>query len=165
MKRHPKKRPHLTAHALWQRGATVHADVDAVLPAAVNLPLRYWRERMLFWNAPDDQVHHLTQGRFPARLVRRKTHPVFALQALPDIVGFRVCPCSSARPWRIPSYRYIRKDCILEHTGKRTDRDSFLVEEVIFNIPAGLAFKLRFGGQVPPECLTTVGDRRNGVSS
>lgn len=71
MKRHPKRKPLLSARALWQRGGTVHADVDAVLAAAV--------------------------------------------------------------------------------------------EEVIFNIPADLAFQLRFGGQVRPECLKTVGDRRDRV--
>jgi hypothetical protein len=94
----------------------------------------------------------LSEGLFPAGPITG-THPVFSLQAQPDGVGFRVCPCSSKRPYHEKNPRYIRKGCRLLHTGHTLDRNSYLLEMIQFNIPRSIATELRFMGQVPEDCI------------
>jgi hypothetical protein len=144
----------LTSKDLWRLNRAASRHLEDVLGATVNLPLRYWRADMLFSGAPDDRLHDLTAGLFPLRLVKKKTHPLFCLQVLPDAVGCRVCPCTSSRPRRAIPRRSIRQGCILAYTGQIMDRESYLVDEILFNVPADLAFKLRFRGLVPEKCLS-----------
>jgi len=130
---------------------------EALLPLAKRVPLRYWCKGMLFAGAGDDSVSRLTAGKFPKRLVTGMTHPVYALRALQGQVGFKVCPCSSHKPFDAGACRYIAKGCRLLHTGRETDRNSYLVEAVCFNIPRSMAPRLRFMGQVPDSCLKSGG--------
>ena len=134
---------------------TAESDLEEVLCSVRNLPLRFWRERFLFFGARDADLFSLTDSRFPGKLVRRKAHPVFALRALPDGAGFKVCPCTSKSPYAGSERRFIQEGCRLRYTGYVTDRESFLLENISFNIPPSIAYGLRFRGQVPSECLMT----------
>ena len=140
---------------LWQSKRTVTADthLELVLGSAHNLPLKYWKSNSFFFDAKDQELHRLTDGAFPKKLAARKSHPVFALYSLPNGIGFKVCPCSSKKPFDCSEFRFIAKDCRLEHTGYKMDRNSYLVESVEFNIPRSLAYKLWFKGLVPASCL------------
>lgn len=148
--------PRRSGRDLWRRGRNARDHLDDVLVTGARLPLRYWRPLMFFHGAPDETLAILTDGGFPGRLVPGKAHPVISLEALPDGVGFRACPCSSARP-RLPGrHRFIRRGCLLGATGHEMDRDSFLVEAFRFNIPADVAYALRFRGEVPEDCIARV---------
>jgi hypothetical protein len=131
---------------------TAERDLEAILGSVTGLPLLYWKERMFFRGLPDRAALNLSEGRFPAGPIRG-THPVFSLQAQPDGVGFRVCPCSSKRPYHADNCRYIRKGCRLLYTSHTMDRSSYLVEKIPFNIPRSMATELRFMGQVPEDCI------------
>jgi hypothetical protein len=150
---------------LWQPSRTASRHLEDVLGATVNLPLRYWRPNMLFSGAPDDRLRRLTAGLFPLRLVKNKTHPLFCLHVLPDTVGCRVCPCTSSQPRRGVPQRFIRRGCVLSFTRRIMDRDSYLVDEIVFNLPADLAFRLRFRGRVPEECLIDGSPQNREVDS
>lgn len=134
------------------RTMTAEKDIEAVLGSVTNLPLRYWKEKMFFRGLPDKSAFQLTAGQFPVRPTSG-SHPVFSLKALPEKAGFRVCPCSSKRPFSRETCRFIGKGCLLLHTGFAIDRDSFLIEKFQFNIPRSQAHRLRFLGEVPEECL------------
>ena len=143
----------------WSRAQptlTAERDLDAVLCAVRSLPLRYWRERMIFLGLKDTRFRELSEGLFPAKATRHGTHPLYSLKKLPDGIGFRVCPCSSKRPFGERPYRYIKNGCVLLHTGEVLDRTSHLVESIRFNIPSSEAYALHFLGEVPPECLKQV---------
>ena len=151
----------LQASSLWStspRGMTADRHLEAVLGSVTRLPLPHWKDGMFFKGFPDESAWELSGGRFPAGPIRG-THPVFSLKAQPDSVGFRVCPCSSKRPYHGETVRYVRKGCCLLHTGHIVDRNSYLVEECRFNIPRSLAAELRFLGQVPEDCIAH--DRRS----
>ncbi len=110
---------------------------------------------MLFRGAPDSGLREAT-GVFPATFRSPQgTHPLFVLERLPGL-GHRVCPCSSKR---FGARRHIRAGCELAYTGRRMDRDSYLVESCTFNLPRTPAFlePLRFLGLVPPDCLEDCG--------
>ena len=132
---------------------TARNNLDAILPVARNLPIDYWRSGFWFRGAPDETLHSLTGGLFPHAVQEKKTHPVYALKALPGKAGFRVCPCSSKRPYRASVFRFIREGCVLKHKNYIMDRNAYLIESVIFNIPASLASHLYFAGEVPEECI------------
>lgn len=144
----------LTGKRLWGRG-TVTADsaLDLVLSSTRNLPIRYWQERFLFFGAEDENVHLITAGAFPVKLVPNKSHPVLALAPMPGGVGWRVCPCSSKRSFGGPQGHYIRQGCRLDYTRHEMDRDSYPVWKVVFPFPASRAGRLLFKGQVPEECF------------
>jgi|GEM_PF-733335 len=149
-----KDRP-LPIH-LWSRKSgslTAARDLEAVLCSVIRLPVQYWRPRFLFFGAPDQKLQHLSGGTFPAVLLPGKSHPVFTIEALPDGAGAAVCPCSSKKPYGAGAFRYIRKSCRLLHTQREMDRNSHLVEAVRINIPAALAMRLHFAGEVPPACI------------
>jgi len=133
--------------------SAVDRNIEKILGAVTNLPLRYWKPHMFFTGAKDMELASLTQGHFPAKKIKRKTHPIFSLEQLPLNTGFRVCPCSSKMPFQQKGFRFIRKGCSLLHTGHVMDRNSYLIEKVIFNIPSSVAYRLRFRGEVPGKCL------------
>ncbi|MBW1735827.1 MAG: hypothetical protein JRJ71_15835 [Deltaproteobacteria bacterium] len=114
---------------------------------------------MFFTGARDIELVGLTDGRFPATPRRRGSHPVFSLGRLPQNAGCAVCPCSSRRPYGRSEYLWIREGCTLLHTGYVMDRDSFIIKRLRFNIPAGIAYGLRFRGEVPDTCIESTGDR------
>ena len=134
------------------RTMTAQKDLEAILGSVAGLPLPYWKERMFFRGLPDRSALNLSGGRFPAGPIRG-THPVFSLTPQPNGVGFKVCPCSSKKPYHQGKFRYIRKGCRLIYTGHTLDRNSYLVEKVQFNIPRSIAVELRFMGQVPEACI------------
>ncbi|MFH1351731.1 MAG: hypothetical protein ABII26_12480 [Pseudomonadota bacterium] len=141
---------------IWEQAGEAeypYKEIEAILGSVIRLPVKYWKPRMLFFGAEDRELLDLTSGRFPAGQVTKKKRPVFSIESLPQRSGFRVCPCSSQIPYRKKKYRYIEKDCQLMHTGHVTDRKSYLIEEVSFNIPPSVASRLRFYGEVPKECL------------
>jgi hypothetical protein len=143
---------------LWSskpRTPTAFRDLDAVLGAVVNLPIKYWRPNFFFSGAPDDRLSELSGGGFPAVTVPGKSHPVFTLHPVPDHVGFAVCPCSSKRPFDATGHRFIGQGCRLKHTGHVMDRNSYLVEKIRLNIPSDTGYRLRFRGEVPEECIQT----------
>ena len=132
--------------AIWK-------NIEQTLGAVNRLPLQYWKPNMFFVGAQDKTLSELTQGRFPAKQSKRKTHPVFSLEQLPFQTGFKVCPCSSRPPFQQNRCHYIKKGCRLKHTDHLMDRNSYLIEQVTFNIPSSVAFRLRFRGEVPDECV------------
>jgi hypothetical protein len=153
-----KKSNRLDGKELWSAGfgsLTAGNDLDIVLGSVKNLPLKHWRRNLLFFNFRDEDFLEMTGGQFPAKLVKDKAHPVFSLKPRPGNAGFRVCPCSSKRPFNSRDYRYIVKGCRLLHTGYTMDRHSYLIENLRFNIPASIAGTLRFKGEVPEEGLKT----------
>jgi hypothetical protein len=111
---------------------------------------------MIFLGLKDTRFRDLSEGLFPAKATRGGTHPLFSLKKLPDGIGFKVCPCSSKRQFGEGPLRYIKKGCVLLHTGEALDRASHLVESIRFNIPSSEAFRLRLLGEVPPECLRQI---------
>ncbi len=132
---------------------TLTKNVEAVLGAVSHLPLKHWQPHMFFTGAKDEDLSGFTKGQFPKTVVSRKTHPVFSLRKLPASVGFTVCPCTSSRPFNLAGFRWINRGCKLRHTNHEMDRDSFLIEKVRFNIPPSVAYRLRFRGEVPDQCL------------
>lgn len=147
------KSTRLTAKSLWKSAPIASKNMDLILGSLKNLHLRYWRDNFFFKGAPDSELIHLTKGFFPRDLIPYKTHPIFSLQKLPDYAGFRVCPCSTRKFYHRNAYRYLKKGCVLKHTGKTLDRDSRLVESIYFNIPQSFASRLRFFGEVPETCI------------
>lgn len=135
---------------------TAATGLEAILVEGARLPLRYWRSRFFFTGGRDPDLFEATGGRFPVTPVADKTHPVFAIKPLPDGAGCRVCPCSSKKPFRKADRQKARSipgGCVLNHTGFVTDRRSYLIESVTFNIPASVARNLRFRGEVPETCI------------
>jgi hypothetical protein len=150
-----REKPRRAAISIWgpQKTDARRRPVDLALlgEGITRLPPPYWRERMVFQGARDQDLRVVT-GEFPATFHKeRLTHPIFVLIALSDF-GYKVCPCSS-RNWGVS--RFIRKGCILEITRKEQDRNSYLVEQFAFNLPSDPAFTegLFFLGQVPETCL------------
>ena len=129
-------------------------DLDRLADGIKMLPPSYWKERMFFFAASDRRLKAATKA-FPARINRhRGTHPLFVMRVIPE-VGSRLCPCST-KCWYVK--RFISKGCRLEITGKVTDRDSYLVEDLSFILPQDPAFwkPLRFAGRVPEACIEKV---------
>jgi hypothetical protein len=151
MKRIPKPE---TFWSFRKTPPTAERNLDLILPSAVSLPLTYWRERFLFNHALDEELFHQTSGLFPARIVPGKSHPVFTLKRLDDGMGFKVCPCTSKIPRGHVQYRFIRNGCVLKYSEIKTDRDSYILHWLFFNIPRSMALKVRFQGEVPKSCLS-----------
>ena len=144
--------------SLWQRktgSAVAPKEPDRGLSTAIYLPLQRWRKNFLFFGAKDEKLLVLTGGNFPAKLEPEKVRPVICLGVMPDAVGCKACPCSTRNPFSGGKFRYVSEGCTLRHTGKRTKRRSFLVEQFTFPVPQSLAIDLLFWGEVPPECLKT----------
>jgi len=155
-----KKAAALEITDLWpmqSRSLTAEKSLDRVLGATLNLPLKYWRPRFYFTGAPDETIHELSGCEFPAAKppaqLFHHTHPILALKSLPGTVGFKVSPCSSQKPYRRGRFRYIRAGCRLRYTDHVMDRDSYIIDNVRFNIPPSVAYRLRFFGEVPEACL------------
>ena len=157
-----KRLSNLEGMDLWAKkpaSLTAAQHLDTVLGSVRNLPLRYWRSGFYFVRADDEKLLKLTSGHFPKKLVPRKSHPIYTLHQLPDQTGFKVCPCSSKRPFNKSRFRYIKKGCRLMHTHDQMDRDSFVIEAVKFNVPPSMAYRLLFKGEVPAECLQSGGSK------
>lgn len=146
----------LTPQTFWSTHpcqTVLQENIENVLGAVVHLPLKYWKEKMFFVGALDDELAEFTRGRFPASVVPGKSHPVFALKPVPGRIGFVVCPCTSKKPRKSESFFFIIIGCELLHTGMCMDRNSYILEEIRFPIPRSLAFAIRFLGEVPERCL------------
>ncbi len=114
------------------------------------LPVSLWSENMLFHGAKDLWLRQMT-GCFPAGLHKNSnTHPVFLLSAISNI-GFKFCPCSS----KFNTGKYIVRGCILDMTGRKTDKTSYILEKYSFNLPVNPQNRpdIRFLGKVPEQCL------------
>ncbi len=139
---------------LWKGEAsapTAAKNLDLVLGSAFRLPLAFWRENFLFAGMADESLMTETNGLFPIKPREKGTHPVFALRPLPSGIGFAVCPCST-KSWQ-NKHRWIEKGTRLLHTNRETDRRSYLIEDISFNMPASVASRLRFQGEVPPDAI------------
>jgi len=147
------KNDNLSGKSLWKTTPTGARNLDMVLGSVVKLPLTYWRDHFFFMGADDAELFERSTGKFPKTSHPGKTHPIFSLKALPNHAGYRVCPCSSRKPFGRYGYRYIRKGCRLRFTNHEMDRDSYLVENILLNLPPTIAIKLRFKGEVPNICL------------
>jgi len=146
----------LTPQTFWSSNpyqTALQDNVENVLGAVAHLPLKYWKEKMFFMGALDEKLAEFTEGRFPARVVSGKSHPVFSLKPLLSRIGFIVCPCTSRKPRKSESFLFIITGCELLYTRRRIDRNSYILKEVRFPIPCSLAFALRFLGEVPERCL------------
>ena len=146
----------LTPQTFWSSHShqmALQDNVENVLGAVAHLPLKYWKEKMFFMGALDDELAQFTGGQFPARVVPGKSHPVFSLKPIPGRIGFMVCPCTSRKPLKSEPYIYIITGCELLHTRMRMDRNSYILREIRFPIPRSLAFALRFLGEVPERRL------------
>jgi len=134
---------------------TADKNLVAVLGATKNLPMRYWRPNFWFTGARDDVLYEMTSGVFPVKPLPGKTHPVLCVKPLPHGVGAKVHPCSSKKPWKRKSQkpRYIRKGCILLHTGFQINKDSYLLEKIQMTMSSSMALDLHFRGGVPAECI------------
>lgn len=132
---------------------TAQSNLELVLTVNAHIPLKLWRKNFWFSGAEDETLHFLTGGEFPRDIVPGKTHPVLALKTLDHGVGCSVCPCSSSKPRGAATFRFIRKGCILRHTGHVMDRNSYLVDRLAFSIPSSLAYKVHFKGEVPQLCV------------
>ena len=158
--RHQWEKRLLSAKKLWSSAPTARLKLDLVLGAAVNIPLKYWRDYFFFSGAADLVLYGYSTERFPKTPKRYKTHPIFTLRRLPGGIGYRVCPCSSQKPYYQKKYRFISKGCRLNHTNHRMDRDSYIIDQIVFNLPPSEAMRLRFRGQVPSKCIVERGGNR-----
>jgi len=139
-------------------GMSASNNLSAVLVNGAKLPLRFWRSRFYFTGAGDLEIFPLTGGRFPAKPISGKTHPIFVLEMLPNGAGSRVCPCSSKKPRNRRDKRSIREGCPFLYTGFVSDKRSYLIESITLNIPTSIAYSLRFRGEVPESCIETADD-------
>lgn len=132
---------------------TATNDLDLILPSATSLPLVHWRKNFFFKGMKDDHLADLTQGDFPAIPKKQGTHPVFAVKPVLNQIGFVVCPSSSQS--QHPRVPWIEKGTRLLHTHHEMDRRSYLITHIQFNMPASMATKLRFQGEVSPSDIIT----------
>ena len=152
------KTSHHNSNSFWAHRSNadvISKNVERISGAVTHLPLAHWKEKMFFVGAEDRELDNLTEGKFPAKVVHRKTHPIFSLRSLPGGCGFVVCPCSSKRPYSQKTIHLIREGCKLIHTGYVMDRTSYLVDHIRFSIPRLVAYSLWFKGEVPNECIVT----------
>lgn len=117
-----------------------------------SIPLKYWQPGYQFIGLSDYKLYQLTRGAFPRKL-EIKTRPLHSLEGLPHNVAYKVCPCSSKRPFDMLKVRFVREGCRLLHTNHFVDRKSYLIENVTFNIPSSMYRELRFIGEVPEDCI------------
>lgn len=114
------------------------------------LPQSMWEESMLFFGARDEILKGIT-GSFPATRVPGRTHPLF-IERQKDILGHRICPCSSKSKKRRP---YIHKGCVLEPTKRMIERKTYILSHLAFSLPLGQSWtsELTFMGLVPDYCI------------
>lgn len=148
-----------------KKSVSAEKNLSLILGSVTRLPLKYWQNSFFFTGAGDHELLTHTAGEFPKTTINGKTHPIFSLSPLPNNAGFRVCPCSSSRPFFSRIYRWIKKGCRLEYTGHRMDKNSHLIDTIWFNVPGAMAGKVRFRGKVPAACIVTAerADRRDSV--
>ncbi|MCP4110918.1 MAG: hypothetical protein GY749_36255 [Desulfobacteraceae bacterium] len=125
-------------------------NLHKIGPGIKNLPPAQWETRMSFSGADDIKLKSLTRNKFPHTC--KETHPIFILKVIGNL-GHEVCPCTSS-PF-IKKGRFIKKGCQLEYIGNITDKNSYLVEDYRFTLPADPEFrrKLKFRGRVPEACI------------
>ena len=149
----------LKAKSPWGKESktlTAADNLEMVLAAVKNLPIKYWQPSYFFSGAGDEILSGMSDGEFPKKIVPGKTHPIFSLKPIQGNAGYEACPCSSSKPYGRGHFRYIQKGCRLGYTGHIMDRNSYLVESIRLNIPRSVAFELRFKGEVPGSCLKEV---------
>jgi hypothetical protein len=143
--------------SLWSGGGCFAASrPDGHFNLTFNdpVPLRHWRPNYRFIGLSDPRLYFLSRGAFP-RKVEPKTRPLHSLGGLPHNVAYKVCPCSSKRPFDMRRVRYVRAGCRLLHSNAVVDRNSYLIENVTLNIPSSMYRELKFRGEVPEECIET----------
>ncbi len=134
-------------------------DAENVMVAGARLPMDYWEGGWVFrgiedlaWRAITTAEETGSEQIFPATLrPNHKSHPAYVLSEVGNY-ALRICPLTS-RPQTSP---YIPDNAILEKTGFRMDRDSFLVlgASVVLPRRAGLFPQLPvFLGIWPPDRL------------
>ncbi len=128
-------------------------NLQKIGPGIEYLPPAQWEMRMFFSGAADINLKTLTTGKFP--VICKGTHPVFILKVIGNL-GHEMCPCTSKS--YIKKGRFIKQGCELEYTGNITDKNSYLVEDCCFTLPADLKFRhsLKFRGRVPQTCIQEV---------
>jgi hypothetical protein len=131
---------------IWsKRGEIILETVGKDTPG---LPVPLWKPGMFLKNMPNRWWQQQTEV-FPAKANPHGTHPLYVLTA--QATGCRVCPCSSKGHKGL----YIKQGCRLEKTGKRVDRDSYVLTKLAFPVPRSLHIspKPRLWGIVPKGCL------------
>lgn len=101
-----------------------------------------------YFGADDNHLKSIT-GNFPAVIC--STHPVYVLEKIANL-GYKLCPCTTSKHLQTPT---IKKNCILEDTGRRIKRTSYVLTRFTFNITKGENFrsKLDYAGLVPEKCF------------
>ena len=132
---------------------TANNVLALILTSNARIPLKYWRRNFWFVGARDEDLHRLTGGRFARDFDPEKTHPIMALRVLEHGAGCVVCPCSSKKPFQASTFRFIRQECVLLHTGHVMDRNSYLVESLSFSMPVSMGGRVAFKGEVPEPCI------------
>jgi len=119
----------------------------------IRLPFKSWEERFYFRGALNTALREKT-GMFPAKLGKAgETHPVYLLRKIGNY-GFQACPCTS-RPQS--KARFVRRGCVMEYTNRKMDKDSYILDQMAFNLTEADAFRrdLVFFGRVPENCLVS----------
>jgi hypothetical protein len=141
--------------SLWSGGTRLYPTGRSAyfnLTLNARIPLNYWRPDYQFLGLSDQELYQLTRGAFPRKL-ESKTRPLHSLEGLPHNIAYKVCPCSSKRPFDMLKARFVREGCRLLHTDHVVDRKSYLIENVTLNIPSSMYRELRFMGEVPDDCI------------
>lgn len=141
--------------SLWGGAASVPPPSRSIyfdLTLNATIPLKFWRPNYRFIGLGDERLYQLSNGTFPRRL-ENKMRPIHSLESLPHGVAFKICPCSSKRPFDMKKVRFIREGSRLLHTNEVVDRNSYLVENVPLNIPSSMYRDIKFKGEVPEECI------------
>ncbi len=125
--------------------------IYGIFASSEKLPLKYWKPNLLFRGLSDESLKTLTHQRFPGFVKPGKSHPIFSLKILPNFIAAELCPCSTKRSNK--KNRYISEGCILNYTNYPIHKNSYLLENIKFKIPAYSAGKLTFLGEVPESCL------------
>lgn len=92
---------------------------------------RAWKERLLFSEMNNYDLGRLTEGTFIVRDSER-SHPVFILRKV-DLESFEFCPCSS-KEYNRGKASYIRKNSMTPPAKYPTDKDSFILHFLSFNL-------------------------------
>lgn len=144
-------------HSFWSdagRFSSYRPDGHFNLTFNDPVPFRLWQPNYQFIGLRDQRLCQLSRGSFPHK-VEPKTRPLHSLERLPHNVAYKVCPCSSKRPFNMRRARFVRRGCRLLHTDHTVGRNSYLIENVTLNIPSSFWRELRFRGEVPEDCIET----------
>lgn len=93
-----------------------------------------WKENLLFSEMSNYDLGRLTEGGFIVRDSER-THPVFLLKRV-ERESFEFCPCSSKK-YNEDSASYIRKGSATPPAKIPTDKDSYILHFLSFNLNSG----------------------------